>query len=177
VNPFLAIYGPRPETWWAVCSLCGKTSQPRFRSEAEAEDWDHDCHTSAIGHGTIKITVELSLDDPPTISWKGELKAERFKELRQALNVMGSWSIAGDPSRRWEDEIRSDWERRRRMTADLVIAEFERTIEMPYACPECGQRCKTVGGLKNHMRACWRVDPFKFKRGEYADAMVPGGAP
>lgn len=179
-NPFLTIHGPRPETWWAVCDLCGKPSAARFRSEADAAAWEHDCHTEVDDDGTVTMTVVVSIDDPPEISWKGTLTSARAREIDQALSDMQSWRYYARSSgnaQTWRDFVAERWEHRRRIATEKAIAEMEHAMAHPYVCAGCKQRCKTVGGLKNHMRACWKVDPFKLKRGEYDHTMVPGGVP
>lgn len=179
-NPFLTVHGPRPERWWAVCNLCGQTSSARFENETEAGEWEHDCHTPTEDDGTCVVTIEVSIDDPPKINWTGVLTHARQREVSDALHEMDWWcrsSYKREQFPSWSDAVADGWQRKRRQVTEAAIAEMEKALEMPYPCPGCGHRCKTVGGLKNHMRACWQIDPFKLKRGEYDDQMVPGGAP
>lgn len=177
MNPFLTVRGPRPETWWAVCNLCGQTSSPRFRSGEDAGDWEHDCHTEADDDGKVTLTVEYTLDDPPKITWTGSLTGPRVNEIRSALMDMNSWWLYRGEHASWRDTVRAGWERRRRAATERAMAEFTRALERPFVCPGCSRGCKSVGGLRTHMRACHRIDLAKLRAGGYDAAMVPGGAP
>lgn len=180
-NPFLTVHGPRPAAWWATCDLCGLTSGARFGSAGDAAGWKHDCHAAADDDGRVTVTVEYTIDDPPRITWTGNLTHSRLQEIRNVFADMILWSRASlyrDRHPDWSDFVAAEWETRRRRKVDAALAEMHEIVERPFVCPGCKRkRCKTRGGLRTHMRSCRHVDPDKFRRGGYDHALVAGGAP
>lgn len=180
-NPFLTVHGPRPERWWAVCNLCGQTSAPRFESADAAGGWEHDCHTEADDDGTVTLTVEYTIDDPPKIRWTGNLAPSRLQEVKNAFADMVSWTAGAfwrDLHPDWRDMVAAEWAKRRQRKIDAAIASMTEIVEHPYVCPGCRRRrFKTARGLRTHMRTCRRVDQARLKAGDYDHQMVPGGAP
>lgn len=176
MNPFLTVYGPRPEAWWAVCNLCSQTSQDRFESAEGAGDWEHDCHLSK-NTGPVVVSITLSEEDPPAISFEKPLVGSQVDEMRHAINDLRRWtteSYVREKHATWIEAIQHGWAARRKQATDRLISAAEEALKRPHVCPGCKERYMKPGGLKRHMRACYRIDPFKMERGEYDAAMAPG---
>jgi hypothetical protein len=179
-NPLLTVYGPRPPRWWAVCNLCGQTSRPRFQSADDAAAWEHDCFTvDAEDDGKVTVTIEYTVDDPPKITWTGNLVQSRVIEIKNAFADMVTWyrsSFWRAEHPHWQAMVEDEWRKRRERSVKAAMAEVHELVERPFLCPGCKRRrCKTAGGLKTHMRACRWIDRERLAAGEYNAALVPGG--
>lgn len=165
----------RGPLWYARCDQCGEHLSTEF--EDEARNWEHVCDLPTDPGEIIHVTFGIARDftSTPTVNFHGA-RGMSWPFVRE----LGA--VARDVDYRFHGEdmtmkraVQEGHERRRAQEADRIEAQIEDFTRRPVECPGCGSRF-TTRGVRNHMRACHKVDPFAFKRGEYDNALKAAGA-